>query len=68
MAGAAAMVLFGATQNEVFLLAAWVGFYINLFNLIPIGMFDGAKIFRWSWRIWLATVVVAGLLFVYALV
>jgi Zn-dependent protease len=40
----AAMALFGATQNEVFLLAAWIGFYINLFNLIPIWQLDGAWI------------------------
>src|SRR3977135_304772 len=26
------------------LLAAWIGFYINLFNLIPIGMLDGSWI------------------------
>jgi len=40
----AAMALYGATQNEVFLLAAWIGFYINLFNLIPIWQLDGAWI------------------------
>jgi len=28
----------------VFLLAAWIGFYINLFNLIPIWQLDGAWI------------------------
>jgi len=40
----AAMALYGATQNEVFLLAAWIGFYINLFNLIPIWQLDGSWI------------------------
>jgi Zn-dependent protease len=39
-----ALALFGATQNEVFLLAAWIGFYINLFNLIPVWQLDGAWI------------------------
>jgi len=39
-----AFVLFAATQNEVYLLAAWIGFYINLFNLLPVGMLDGGWI------------------------
>jgi Zn-dependent protease len=38
---------------------------LALFNLIPFGIFDGEKVYRWNWRIWLATVVVAGLLFLY---
>jgi Zn-dependent protease len=40
----AAFLLYGTTHNELFLLAAWVGFYINLFNMIPIWMLDGAWI------------------------
>jgi Zn-dependent protease len=38
----AALALYGSTHNE--LLAAWIGFYINLFNLIPIWQLDGAWI------------------------
>jgi Zn-dependent protease len=48
----------------------WIGVYINsllaLFNMIPFGMFDGAKIFRWNWRIWLVTILIAGALFFYS--
>ena len=40
----AALAIFGSTHNEIFLLAAWIGFYINLFNLIPIWQLDGAWI------------------------
>lgn len=40
----AALVLYNATQNPVFLLTAWIGFYINLFNLVPIWQLDGAWI------------------------
>lgn len=40
----AAFVLYNATQDPVFLLAAWIGFYINLFNLVPIWQLDGAWI------------------------
>ena len=47
----------------------WVGIYINsilaLFNLIPFGLFDGAKIFRWDWKIWLSVVIIAGALFLF---
>jgi Zn-dependent protease len=47
----AAWVLYGATHEPVFLFWAWIGFYINLFNLIPFGMLDGgwilAPISRW---------------------
>jgi Zn-dependent protease len=40
----AAFLLYGTTHNELFLLAAWIGFYINLFNMIPVWMLDGAWI------------------------
>ena len=47
-----------------------IGLYINsilaLFNLLPIGMFDGAKIMRWDWRIWLATALPTFLLYMYS--
>ena len=38
----AAWVLFSATQNPVFLLAASIGFFLNLLNLIPVWQLDGA--------------------------
>jgi Zn-dependent protease len=39
-----AFLLYGSTHSEIFLLAAWIGFYINLFNMVPIWMLDGAWI------------------------
>ncbi|MEA4956160.1 hypothetical protein SDC9_03541 [bioreactor metagenome] len=43
-----------------------LGFSINaflaLFNLIPIGILDGAKVFRWDPFIWIVTVAVAGIM------
>jgi len=41
---------------------------LALFNLIPFGIFDGAKILRWDWRAWLAAATIAGLLFLYAVI
>src|SRR6267143_1277189 len=39
-----AFALYGTTHSPVLLLAALIGFYINLFNLIPIWQLDGAWI------------------------
>lgn len=44
VAATAAFVLYGATHWDVLLFWAWIGFYINLFNLIPFGMLDGGWI------------------------
>jgi len=40
----AAFALYGATHNEILLLAAWLGFFLNLINLIPVWQLDGAWI------------------------
>src|SRR5229473_1990722 len=40
----AAFALYGTLHNPVLLLAALIGFYINLFNLIPIWQLDGSWI------------------------
>ncbi|MGH7876491.1 MAG: site-2 protease family protein [Candidatus Dormibacteraceae bacterium] len=41
IAATAAFALYAATQNPVFLAWAYLGFFLNLFNLIPLGMLDG---------------------------
>jgi len=40
----AAFALYGATHSPILLLAALIGFYINLFNLLPVWQLDGAWI------------------------
>jgi len=40
----AAFVLYGSTHWAPLLVWAYLGFFINLFNLIPVGMFDGGWI------------------------
>jgi Zn-dependent protease len=40
----AALVLYGSTHSPVLLVAAYFGFLINLFNMIPFGMLDGGWI------------------------
>jgi Zn-dependent protease len=38
----AAFFLYGATQNPIFLLAATLGFFLNLINMLPVWQLDGA--------------------------
>jgi len=47
----------------LFTLGALVNTWLALFNLIPFGPLDGAKIFRWNKGIWLTSIAVAGGLF-----
>jgi Zn-dependent protease len=44
LAAIAAVALFAATNNTLYLVVAYLGFFINLFNLIPFGMLDGGWI------------------------
>ena len=57
-----------APSMNIFVLAFY-GMKINaslaIFNLLPFGIFDGAKIIRWDWRIWLATMVAAVIMYLY---
>ena len=59
----AAFVLYGTTHWPVLLLWAYLGFFINLFNLIPVGMLDGgwilAVVSKWFQIVGLAALVVA---------
>lgn len=59
------------TTNPVLSVLAYVGILINsslaLFNLLPFGVFDGVKIIRWNWKVWLATAATAGILYFYIL-
>ena len=60
-----AYAMYGATGFVPLLLAAYLGFWINLFNLIPAGMFDGgwilAPVSKWFQVVGLA--LLAGLIF-----
>jgi Zn-dependent protease len=58
------------TQSNLVYGLAYLGIYINsslaLFNLIPFGIFDGAKVLRWNKYYWAVAVAAAGLLFLFA--
>jgi Zn-dependent protease len=46
-------------------LGSYINIFLALFNLLPIGPLDGAKVWRWSKLIWLATFVPLLVVFFY---
>jgi Zn-dependent protease len=65
-----AFVLYGATHDPIFLLAAFLGFFLNLLNLLPVWQLDGAWILApvspWFQVLGLAAIVVSVLFFHFA--
>ena len=57
------------TGSQYWFTIANVGMQINaslaLFNLIPMGVFDGAKIIKWNRYVWGAAVIAAGILYMF---
>lgn len=58
-----------ARQLDWLLTTCYIGFkfnaFLGLFNMIPAGPFDGAKVLNWDWRVFAVTVAVGiGLTFV----
>jgi Zn-dependent protease len=67
-AGAAfCYVIYLATGNGLFGALAYIGFFLNLFNLAPIGFLDGGRIVTalspWLWLI--GTVIIGAMMFVH---
>ncbi len=50
---------------QIGILGATINSFFAVFNLIPFSMLDGAKVFRWNPLIWIATMAVAILMFLY---
>jgi Zn-dependent protease len=48
--------------SAVLLLAAFLNGFMAVFNLIPVGVFDGYKIFSWNKKIWAAAFAVSAVL------
>jgi Zn-dependent protease len=57
------LVLDDILPTLLFTLGAQINIWLAVFNLIPFGPLDGAKILKWNKVIWLITVAVAGSLF-----
>jgi len=49
--------------SSVLLFGASVNAWLAVFNLIPLGPLDGAKVFRWDRRAWIALMICAATIF-----
>lgn len=45
--------------------AIWLNLWLGIFNLLPIGPLDGAKVYYWNVKIWLSLIGTFGLLFLF---
>jgi Zn-dependent protease len=54
--------LFGIRLIDLFSVGHQINAWLGLFNMIPAGPFDGAKVLAWDWRVFAVTVAVALLL------
>jgi len=59
------ILLNGLYPSLVFSLGARINTWLALFNLIPFGPLDGAKIMSWDKKIWLAAIIITIGLFIY---
>ena len=48
--------------KEVFIISAQINAFLGFFNLLPVFVLDGAKVFKWDIKVWLLAILIAGLL------
>lgn len=64
-----AMPVFNAIGSEFLWMLAFYGYFINallgLFNMIPFGPLDGAKVMEWDMTVFVGLAAIGGLLFVF---
>lgn len=51
--------------QSLFQIVAFINAFLAVFNLIPFGVFDGLKVFRWNKIIWAAIFAIALILAAY---
>lgn len=47
---------------KILFYSAWINFWFAFFNMLPIGPLDGTKILVWNKRVWIAGLLVAGIM------
>ena len=57
----------GSLLSEIGLVGLRVNSFLGLFNLLPFGPLDGAKVFRWNLVVWIALIASLGGLWLYFL-
>jgi Zn-dependent protease len=60
-----ACILIAAFGQPLFLVVAFINAFLAVFNLIPFGVIDGLKVFRWNKAVWAIIFVAAAALTVY---
>jgi Zn-dependent protease len=60
--------LYLVSPNLLFLYGIEINAFLALFNLIPFGVFDGMKIYKWDKRVWAAAAITAGLLVLFTMI
>ena len=58
-------IIIAAVSQDLFLIVAFINALLAVFNLIPFGILDGWKVFRWNKTIWAVTFAVAIVLIAY---
>lgn len=48
--------------TSIFVPAATINALLGFFNLLPVFVLDGAKVFKWDIKVWLLAILIAGLL------
>ena len=64
-AGIAILSPFIISQINVWMVAAQVNTWLAIFNLIPFGILDGWKVFRWNKIVWVITFTISIILIAY---
>ncbi|HDI07820.1 MAG TPA: hypothetical protein ENF76_05615 [Candidatus Bathyarchaeota archaeon] len=57
----------GNAFRLVLAVSAFINAWMGLFNLIPLGLLDGAKVFFWNKKVWLLTFLASAVLMGYSL-
>jgi Zn-dependent protease len=58
-------ILIAALGQSLFLVVAFINAFLAAFNLIPFGIMDGLKVFRWNKPVWATVFAAAAILTVY---
>jgi Zn-dependent protease len=58
-------IVIAAVGPSLFLIVAFINAFLAVFNLIPFGMIDGLKVFRWNKAFWAVAFTAAAALTVY---
>ncbi|MCW4015532.1 MAG: site-2 protease family protein [Candidatus Bathyarchaeota archaeon] len=59
-------ILLGMATQNLFWFVGFINAFLAVFNLIPFGVFDGLKVFRWNKIFWAAAFIVALALTIYS--